>query len=504
MAKICLCLTAKTVKRNLEILNKYRKYADLAELRVDCLEPDERLLIRSFPEQAGLPVILAIRRKSDGGFFDSGEGSRINLMARGLAYADADRRLNYAYLEIEEDLNVPSLEEAARTFGTKIIRSYHNITGVEAELPAKIRRMRHSADEIIKIMAMAHSIGDVLTLLRTGKEYAGQEKIFIAVGPFGICSRIIAEQFGSFLSYAYPFSEPDVPPAVQGQVDIVELAQIYRFHNISGVTKVCGITGFPFTAAQSLRFFNTIFGIEELDAVLVPFPADSITGCLELMRELNVQCLSVMSPHKQAILPLLDSQSEDVRRIGACNTLIMGPKGWQGTNTDTMGFADYLRKFTGKSKLRWRRATVIGAGGSARAVAYVLNRLEAKALILNRNVQKARELAASYKFAWGGLDSQGIAQMGKYNDIIIQTTPMGMEGHDAGDPLAMYSFSGKETVMDLVYQPEMTAFLARAADAGCRVQNGSDLLLREAKYQYAGFTGKEFPEHLVSRIRLDA
>jgi 3-dehydroquinate dehydratase/shikimate dehydrogenase len=120
VAKLCLCLTAKTIDRNLEILNKYRKYADMAELRVDCLEPNERFLIRRFPEQTDMPVILTIRRDLDGGFFNSGEGARINLMAQGLAYADTDKRRNFAYIDIEEDLNVPSLEEAARAFGTRI------------------------------------------------------------------------------------------------------------------------------------------------------------------------------------------------------------------------------------------------------------------------------------------------------------------------------------------------------------------------------------------------
>ncbi|MCL2128009.1 MAG: 3-dehydroquinate dehydratase, partial [Treponema sp.] len=68
-------------------------------------------------------------------------------------------------------------------------------------------------------------------------------------------------------------------------------------------------------------------------------------------------------------------------------------------------------------------------------------------------------------------------------------------------PAAMYSFSGREKVMDLVYQPEMTAFLKRAADAGCRVQNGYDMLIRQARYQYTEFTGREIPEHLVSRVQ---
>jgi 3-dehydroquinate dehydratase/shikimate dehydrogenase len=115
MAKLCLSLTGNTLEKDLAILEKYRKYIDVAELRVDFLEPDERLHIRRFPEMAGIPVILTIRRDVDGGKYVGGEASRATLFSMGLAFAEVDKRKNFAYVDIESDLNVPSLEEAART-----------------------------------------------------------------------------------------------------------------------------------------------------------------------------------------------------------------------------------------------------------------------------------------------------------------------------------------------------------------------------------------------------
>jgi len=498
-------MTANTLGRNLEILEKYRKYADMAELRADCLDPDERLLIRRFPEQAGMPVILTIRRDIDGGHFVGGEGARISLMARGLAYAEADRRRNFAYLDIEEDLNVSSLEEAARTFGTRIIRSYHNIKGTDADLPAKIRSMRRSGDEIVKVSVMANSARDVLELLCAGKECEDQEKILISMGHFGIYSRILSEQFGSFLSYCGALSEPDALPAAPGQIEVRELANLYRFRNITRATKVYGVTGYPLKATSSPSFFNTVFELEGSNAVYAPFPADSITDLIEIAKELNVEGISVTVPYKEAIIPFLDFQSDEVRIIGACNTLTLTPQGWLGTNTDARGFSDSLLTFLNKQNFKRQRVTVIGAGGAARAVVFELHRLGAKVLILNRTIHKARRLAAPYKFAWGGLDEQGIEKMEKYRDIIIQTTSAGMEGinpdNPSDDPAAMYNFCGREEVMDLVYKPKMTAFLKRASNAGCNVQNGFDMLIRQARYQYTQFTGKEFPEHFLSRVQ---
>jgi len=503
VAKICLCLTAKTLDRNLEILGKYRKHADIAELRVDCLAPDERLQIRNFPQQADIPLILTIRRTVDGGHFEGGEGARINLMARGLAFADADRRRNFAYLDIEDDLNVPSLEEATRTFGTRIIRSYHNIKGTDSNLAEKIRSMPHSGDDIVKVSVTANSITDTIALLRAGKRSGKQEKILIAMGRYGICSRILAEQFGSFLCYTSALTETDSPAAAPGQIDIKELAELYRFRNITAATKVYGITGYPLNVTASPQFFNTVFRLESMDAVYVPFPANAVGGCIELANALNVFGLSVTVPYKESVIPFLAEQSPEVDSIGACNTVSRGPEGWTGANTDAGGFSDSLLEFTGRKNLKRARVTVIGAGGAARAVASELRRLGAKTLILNRTILKARELAALYDFAWGSLDSQGIEMMGKYNDIIIQTTSAGMGENNPTDPAALYRFNGKEEVMDLIYHPALTPFLKRAADSGCRVQNGYDMLIRQARYQYTLFTGKEFPEHLLPRIKFE-
>lgn len=485
----------------------------MAELRVDCLEPDERLLIRSFPGLAGMPVILTIRRDIDGGRFVGGEGARINLMARGMAYAEADRRHNFAYLDIEDDLNVSSLEEAARTFGTRIIRSYHNITGTDADIAARIRSMRRSGDEVVKVSVTANSTRDVLNLLQAGKKCADQEKILISMGHYGVYSRILAEQFGSFLSYTAAFSETDAPPAAPGQIDVLEMANLYRFRNITKATKVYGIVGNPLKTTGNPHFFNTVFELEETNAVYVPFPADSIADFIEIAGELNVEGISVTFPYKEAVIPFLDNLSGEVHTIKTCNTLNLTPQGWLGTNTDLKGFSDSLLAFFGKSNFKRQKVTVIGAGAAARAIVYELHRLGAKVLILNRTTHKARRLAALYKFAWGSLDDREIERIDKYRDFIIQATSVGMEAPDAAvspvqdpsapkDPLAMYNFCGREKVMDLIYEPKITTFLKRALNAGCNTQNGYDMLIRQARYQYAQFTGKEFPEHYISKVQL--
>ena len=503
MAKICLCLTGKTIKRNLEIINKYGKYADMAELRVDCLDTDEQLFIRSFPELAKMPVILTIRRDIDGGYFKQGEGARVRLLANGLAYAKADSRSNFAYIDIEDDLNVPSLEEAARTFGTRIIRSYHNITGIVDDIPGKIKSMRRAGDEIVKIACTVKSVYDVLRVFRASQVCSSnqpgisQDKIIICMGRFGICSRILAERFGSFLTYASALSESEISGAA-GQLDVRDLAELYRFRRITGSTKLYGIAGYPLKTSVSPWFFNTIFGLENTDAVYIPFPADSINHFLELAKELDVQGLSITVPYKETVLYELAGSSAAVQSIGACNTIYKNGDGWRGENTDSTGFSASLLNFLDRKNLKHKRITIIGAGGVSRSVASEVYRLGGKALILNRTVHKARNIASQYNFRWGGLDRQGIEIMAKYNDIIIQTSSVGMDA--AHDPLELYDFSGKESVMDLIYTTVNTPFLNRAAAAGCKTINGYDMVIRQACMQYINFFGTEINHKFLTGL----
>jgi 3-dehydroquinate dehydratase/shikimate dehydrogenase len=499
LAKICLCLTAKTIEKNLEILDKYRQFADTAELRVDCLEPDERLYIRRFPELAGLPVILTIRRVSDGGYFTGGEGARIRLLANGLAFAEVDKRMNFAYVDIEDDLEVPSLEEAARTFGTKIIRSYHNINGIIDNIPAKINSMKRTGDEIVKMALKTNSTRDVIRVFRAAKECSIQDKIIICMGHYGYYSRILSEKFGSIMTYSSALSETVVPGA-SGQLDVQELNELYHFREITKKTKVYGIMGYPLKASIGPWIFNTVFGLENTDAVYVPFPSESISDLLELAEELEVQWLAVTTPYKEAVLPALSRRSAAVHSIGACNIMCHSVDGWFGDNTDCTGFSASILAFLGKKNLKWKKVTIIGAGGIARSAAAEVFRMGGKALIVNRTIHKAKSIASLYNFRWSRLDERGVELINEYSDIIIQATSAGMAGYEALDPLELYEFTGKEVVMDLVYYPAQTPFLTRAEAAGCRTINGYDMVFHQMSLQYKQFMGKEIPQLLLSRV----
>jgi len=500
MAKICICLTGKTLAQDLEQLENNRKYVDIAELRVDCLNPDERFHIRRFPEMAGLPVILTVRRGLEGGLYIGGEGSRISLLAKGLAYAAADQRRNFAYVDLEEDLNVPSLEEAARTFGTRIIRSWHNMEGVDRDLTGKIKKLRRVGDELVKVSVTAGSLADVVRVYKAARETSGIDKILVCMGEYGVNTRILSEFLGSRISYT-SIKDADTKQAAPGQLEPRVLSELFHFRDITAKTKVYAIAGFPLKFTNSPFFFNTVFKMEQSDAVFIPIVADSVESLMDLAEEIGILGLSISVPYKEKILPYLISRSEKATSIGACNTLVRSLHGWMGYNTDAAGFSDSLLSFIGKKDLKGRKVTIIGAGGSAKAAAFEVHRLKGKALILNRTPARARNLAEPYRFAWAAFDSRGAVLMEKYSDIIIQASSVGMAPDTDNDPIEFYKFSGKEIVMDFIYEPQKTRCLKRAEQAGCKILNGSDMLHRQARYQYGFFMDREFPPSLITRVK---
>ncbi|GMO53567.1 MAG: type I 3-dehydroquinate dehydratase [Termitinemataceae bacterium] len=507
MSKICLCLTGKTIKDNLQLIERYRKYIDIAELRVDFLTTEEKFYIRRFPELAGLPVILTVRRKSDGGLYDRGESSRIILLSNALAFAKQDKRCNFAYVDLEDDLEIPSLEEVARAFGTRIIRSYHNLTGTDEDLLSRFNSLYHVGDEIAKVAVTANNLDDVKKVFDTSYQLKGKEKIIIAMGDAGLCTRVLSEKLGSAITYTSAKNDKEFPIAASGQVDPIELCGFYRFRSIDKETAVYGISGYPLTVTSSPEFFNSVFKRTKRNAVYLRFPSASIKSFIEAARKINIQGASVTIPHKESLLEYLYDYSDSVEKIGACNTIFNKEGKFLGFNTDAIGFSDSLLNFINKKTLKGYRVTVIGAGGASRAVVSELARLNARVLIINRNIIKAAELAKKYNFKSAGIDIDGIKRIKKFSDIIINTTSVGMEtfgtpanrsddkneSNSKNDPINQYKFSGREIVMDIIYKPPMTPLLKRASFSGCRVLNGFDMLERQAMAQYKIFFGEEYP-----------
>ena len=487
--KICLVLTEDTIDKNIQLIERYRSWIDIVELRADFLDPQELLHIRRFPKLVHIPAILTIRRFLDGGTFKGGEGSRITLFARGLAFADTDPLNNFAYLDLESDVQAPSLEEAAQAFNIGIIRSLHSMKAPISDITAKIREIRRTDEEIVKIAYKADNLANVTALFNQAPQFNGQN-ILIAMGKYGIPSRILAAKLGSPLMYTMPREYIIQHHLEQEFIDPITLNELYHFRTINDKTSIYGVVGTDTTRSLSPAIHNSGFARKNINAVYIPISAADSQEAIAFVACTGIAGLSVTHPFKFDIIPFLDSIGPASTACGAVNTVLFDGDKRRGFNTDIDGFSRALQEFLNVRSLRFKHIAIIGTGGAAHAIANAVHLLHGKACVFGRSAEKAKQLAERYNFRWAVLDLASVRILKKYSDIIIQATSVGM--HEGEDPLEFYSFSGAEKVFDVIYTPEKTALLKRAEAAGCDICNGYDMLRYQAYKQFELFTGDSY------------
>jgi len=188
--------------------------------------------------------------------------------------------------------------------------------------------------------------------------------------------------------------------------------------------------------------------------------------------------LNVTIPHKQAVIPLLDTLHASAMETGAVNCIRVSRRPalyLEGFNTDTTGFADMLNEAGVEQGVR---ALVFGTGGAALAVQYVLRQRGIPYLRIGRNRSKADVL-------FGELDAAMLSD----RKLLIQTTPLGMEGPWEGmKPDIPYEAIGNEHVcLDLVYRPAITPFMETCKHNGARAFNGMRMLEAQALHAWELF-----------------
>jgi len=181
----------------------------------------------------------------------------------------------------------------------------------------------------------------------------------------------------------------------------------------------------------------------------------------------GIQGFNVTMPFKKQIIPFLDQLSSEAKKVGAVNTVRLTPKGWYGYNTDVYGFELSLNHFKGKKAIR--RAMVLGNGGAAKAIKFVLKKQGIKSTIISR-----KRGFRGYK----NLDKQIVES----HRLIINTTPLGMQPDVGQCPNIPYDYLGKSHLLfDLIYNPQKTLFLKKGMERGASVQNGMEMLRLQAE-----------------------
>jgi shikimate dehydrogenase len=223
---------------------------------------------------------------------------------------------------------------------------------------------------------------------------------------------------------------------------------------------------------------------------------EGLTDAVEGLRDANVVGANVTVPHKQAVLGLVDQLDSTAEMIGAVNTIVnRGGRLW-ATNTDSLGFSRALRDE--EIEIRGRDVVLLGAGGSARAVAHALLRDQACSLLIaNRHENRAAELAAELASIYPsqGVRSLALSRLNQEQlagaGVVVNTTTVGLT--DSLAPLEARYLPADATVVDIIYNPPRTRLLRDAERAGLRAVNGLGMLVHQAAAAWELWTGQQAP-----------
>ncbi len=270
---------------------------------------------------------------------------------------------------------------------------------------------------------------------------------------------------------------------------------------INGKTRICGLIGNPVEHTLSPMIHNTLAQALGHDMVYVPLlvEAGRLKEAVAGAYALNLLGLNVTVPYKSQVIESLQEVDELARNIGAVNTLVRTEGGYKGYNTDMEGL---YRAMTGEGiRIEGEQIILLGAGGAARAVAYLCAvKGAAKVYLLNRTLDKAQAVAREVNHAAGRevivpmlLAAYANLPAGQY--LAIQGTSVGLSPHVEDVVIADETFYEKiHTGFDLIYSPWETRFMQLVKANGGRAYNGLKMLLYQGIIAYELWNQVTVPE----------
>ena len=235
--------------------------------------------------------------------------------------------------------------------------------------------------------------------------------------------------------------------------------------------KTFALVGRNISYSFSRRYFAEKFAQEKIiDCEYINFNIPTIEALPALICATpTLVGMNVTIPYKEAVLPLLDQQSEELVAIKACNTIKIGSSGQlKGYNTDYIGFRDSLVPYL---KPHHNRALILGTGGASKAVAFALSQLGIPYQLVSRE-------ASSVALSYHELTKEVIQS----HFLIVNTTPLGTSPKIEEFPPIPYQWITREHLLyDLIYNPEKTTFLAKGEAQGATIINGYSMLVLQAE-----------------------
>jgi 3-dehydroquinate dehydratase/shikimate dehydrogenase len=432
---------------------------DMVELRLDGVADVD---VAGALEGRSHPAIVTCRPTWEGGRFEGSEDERRALLAQAL-----DRGAEYVDVEWRAGFTEVIAQAPAR-----VIVSSHDFAGVPSDLDARVRAMRQTGADVIKIAVTAARLADTLRLLDIARD---GNAVVIGMGAAGLPTRLLATRFRSRWTYAGDGVAP-------GQIPAAQMLGRYRFRSVGPRTTLYGVVGANAMHSLSPVLHNAAFAASGMDAVYVPFQAADFDDFLTFAETLGVEGASVTIPFKLDALHAAHGADDLTRAAGAANTLRRRQDVWEATNTDIAGFTEPLEAML-PGTLQGARVAVLGAGGAARAVVVALTSRGAQVTVHARRLEQAQDVAVL-----GATAALLPPEPGSW-DVLVNTTPLGGAVSRDESPLPGGPFTGR-LVYDLTYGAGESKLVREARAAGCLALDGLPMLVAQAERQFEWWTGQ--------------
>jgi 3-dehydroquinate dehydratase/shikimate dehydrogenase len=443
------------------------------ELRLDYFTKIKFQEIKLLRQNCKSKIIFTLRKKSQGGFFNGNEPQRLQLIENLIA-------IKPDYFDLECDLPVDFVKKIHRANPTvKLIASYHNFKETPKDLSDILEKMQCPEFYGYKIATQANSVLDTMRMLIFMQQNKAIKITGICMGKLGEASRILAPIVNNYFNFTY--IKPN-KPAAPGQLDIKTLMDLYNYKKLNSKTAIYALLGDPVEHSISHIFHNNVLQNLGENAVYIKLRLQptELKSFFKYAKNLPFKGFSVTMPLKEKILPHLDKLSEEAAIIKAVNTIAAQAGKYKGYNTDGIGALDAIAK---KTPIKNKKIVILGAGGTAKAIAFIALKRGAEVIILNRTIERAQKIAKAFNCTAHGLDYA--AQLSQENyDILINATSVGM--NSATQDLLLIPTNAiipNTIVLDMVYAKNPTQLLKIAATKNCLCISGKEAFISQAKLQ---------------------
>ncbi len=278
---------------------------------------------------------------------------------------------------------------------------------------------------------------------------------------------------------------------------------------ITARTKVLCIIGYPIEHSMSPIMHNAAIQDLNLNYIYLAFSIypNNLELAVEAFRAFNIKGINVTIPFKQKIMEYLDDIDTITQKIGAINT-IKNDKGYlTGRNTDAEGGKKAI--LNAGYTILGKNILLLGAGGAARALSYILANDVNKIVIANRTEKRAEKLTNELKKSFGinaepkKFNNYVLREEAKTADILINTTPVGMYPNVDKSPIPAEFLHKDLIVFDVVYNPLETKLIKEATKKGCKTLGGLDMLVNQGASAFEWWTNKKPNVNLMKKIIIE-